>query len=68
MKRNLFISLFLILFIGGYVYGYYVNWDIAGTIAFLLISLLVCWRRSYLGLKPWWGGPLKDIIAYFKAP
>ncbi len=33
-----------------------------------LSSLSVFTRRHYLGLKPWWGGLLRDIPSYFKKP
>jgi uncharacterized metal-binding protein len=35
----------------------------------LLLGIIVTsFRRRYLGLKPWWGAPLKDIPNYFKKP
>ncbi len=38
-------------------------------IIYFVLSSVVCFlRRSYLGMKPWWGGRLRDIPKYFTEP
>jgi hypothetical protein len=64
MTRPLFIGSFLILLLVG---GILFHKNVKGTflIVFVLSSTLVFARRIHLGLKPWWGGDLKDIPKYF---
>lgn len=35
-------------------------------IVLVLGTIVTSLRRYYLGLKPWWGAPFRDIGKYFK--
>lgn len=67
MNRFLFLFSLVLIFLTGFLF---LEWGIIGN-SFILLGLgtiAVSVRRFYLGLKPWWGAPLKDIPKYFKKP
>ncbi|MEP0986814.1 hypothetical protein [Ekhidna sp.] len=67
MNRFLFILSIIIILVSGRLMQVY-KIPGYGFIILGLGTILVSLRRSYLGLRPWWGAPFKDIPKYFKKP
>jgi hypothetical protein len=67
MNRYFFIIALVTIFIIGLIL---MEREVSGSLfSILLLGVIVTlFRRRYLGLKPWWGAPLKDIPNYFKKP
>ena len=67
MNKYLFFTFIGLILVSGRIMQVY---EVRGY-GFIILGLgtiLTSLRRVYLGLKPWWGAPLKDIPKYFKEP
>ncbi len=67
MTRIAFIILFILLIVLGL---FLIKYEVRGyaLVILMLGSILTFLRRKNLGMKPWWGGNLRDIPKYFLEP